>query len=65
MIRDPSKDKELELEFGWLTSETNHTFSHVPKELVLEADRTAQSSLSTTQEVIGATEEKSMEVVDI
>ncbi len=39
VIRDPTKDKPLELELGWLTEGTNWNFVHVPKELVQEADK--------------------------
>jgi hypothetical protein len=65
-IRDPAKDKSLELEIGWLTEENKWVFSHVPKDLVAEADRLALSEVGIREGgATAAPEEKAMEVVDI
>lgn len=36
-IRDPSKDKSIELEMGWISEESNWKFSHVPEEILKAA----------------------------
>lgn len=53
VIRDPAKDKPLELEMGWLSAETNYVFGHVPKDLVLAADAAALAEIGSRE---GATE---------
>eukprot|EP01033_Poteriospumella_lacustris_P004770 gene4770-3425_t len=51
VIRDPAKDKPLELEMGWLSAETNYVFGHVPKDLVLAADAAALAEIGSHAEV--------------
>mmetsp|Transcript_2729 Transcript_2729/g.2932 ORF Transcript_2729/g.2932 Transcript_2729/m.2932 type:complete len:269 (+) Transcript_2729:75-881(+) len=63
-IRDPAKDKSLEIEVGWLTKENDWVFSHVPKDLVEEADELALAEVGV-RSTTAATEEKEMEVVEI
>jgi len=41
LIRDPTKEKPLELDIGWICEENNWKFSSVPADLVLEADKKA------------------------
>eukprot|EP01040_Poterioochromonas_malhamensis_P018381 gene18381-21453_t len=53
VIRDPAKDKPLELEMGWLSAETNYVFGHVPKDLVLAADAAALAEIGSRE---GATD---------
>lgn len=45
VIRDPAKDKPLELEMGWLCADNKFVFSHVPKDLVASADAAALAEL--------------------
>jgi 20S proteasome subunit alpha 7 len=66
-IRDQSKEKALELEIGWLTAENDWNFCHVPKDLVLEADRLALAEIGIREESVsaGIEEKQEMEVVNI
>jgi len=45
LIRDPSKDKALEVEMGWLCAESNFQFVQVPQELVKRADELALAEI--------------------
>jgi 20S proteasome subunit alpha 7 len=49
VIRDPAKDKPLELEIGWLCAENNNVFGHVPKNLVQNADAAALAELDSRE----------------
>lgn len=40
-IHDPSKDKSIELEMGWISEETSWIFSHVPHSILSDADKEA------------------------
>lgn len=60
MIRDPSKEKPLELEMGWLCAETKNVFSHVPKDLVQSADAAALAEIGS-REVVATTESEPMQ----
>jgi hypothetical protein len=57
----------LELEIGWLTAENGWNFCHVPKDLVLEADRLALAEIGIREESVsaGVEEKQEMEVVNI
>ena len=45
LIRDSSKEKPLELEMGWLCEENGFKHTHVPKELVKQADIAGKTAL--------------------
>lgn len=68
VIRDPAKDKPLELEMGWLCESTGWKHSHVPPALVKEADEAALRELQASPAVpaaessTGVPEEKTMDV---
>jgi hypothetical protein len=57
VVRDPSKDKPLETEMGWLCAESHWKHCHVPEALVKEAEQKALQEVGT-----GVSEEKSMEL---
>lgn len=63
VIRDPAKDKPIEIEMGWVCAESGWKHAHVPEDIVKEADAEALRSVgeasATTQ---GVVEEKTMEV---
>eukprot|EP01036_Dinobryon_divergens_P029811 gene29811-38965_t len=66
LIRDESREKPLELEMGWISAATNFKHVLVPKDLVLEADKAALAAVAgqtVPTEVLGAAEEKVMDVV--
>jgi len=80
LIRDPAKDKPLELEMGWVCTESGYSFKAVPKDLVNAADSLALAeaavkgpivvpepveSTETAAAVAEPTEEKEMESADI
>jgi hypothetical protein len=50
VIRDPTKDKPLEIEMGWLHEGTQWNFSHVPKDLVAAADVLALETVGLSVE---------------
>mmetsp|Transcript_37132 Transcript_37132/g.27445 ORF Transcript_37132/g.27445 Transcript_37132/m.27445 type:complete len:287 (+) Transcript_37132:52-912(+) len=49
VIRDPAKDKPLEIEMGWLCAENNFVFGHVPAVLVRSADEAALAELGSRE----------------
>lgn len=46
-IRDPSKDRPFELEMAWLAEENGYKYSHVPANLLAEADALGKSVQAT------------------
>jgi hypothetical protein len=47
-IHDPSKDKSIELEMGWISEETSWIFSHVPQSLLSAAEKEASNVTGET-----------------
>ena len=63
MIREPSKDKPIELEMSWLCQESKFMHSLVPSDIVSEANDLALAGLVGMMEISEpAGEEKAMEV---
>jgi 20S proteasome subunit alpha 7 len=61
IIRDPAKDKPIELEMGWICNESNNVFEHVPKDLVKAADVLALAEVEAKGSVVRADDTGSAE----
>jgi len=49
-IRDPTKDKSIEIEMGWLCDESNMRFTHVPEEFLSAAQKCAEQHAEQSAE---------------